>query len=216
MAWRRGESRCSDTRRRAHTLFARQVHFLDRKIPMPFEDFKPPLLFLLIGFLIRIKLLDDSRRIETVIRDGCILEDDRDSIVPAAILGSVQTRLGSVHFQDSSQFDFLLQYGIVVLLEEGDEFIRVSPFCFVVVLDDIRFVGTILTCLRGHFWLSRSQPAPSHRQAHCENQRHHTQLCRLNLLHFQFLLSAGVFAFVVSLNALPKFSALCCGLWSSL
>jgi hypothetical protein len=52
-----------------------------------FENFRFSLFFLLIRFLVRIKLLDDSGCLEIVVRAGRILERDRYAVVPAAALG---------------------------------------------------------------------------------------------------------------------------------
>jgi hypothetical protein len=43
----------------------------------------------------------------------------------------MEPRLNRANFEDSSDFDFFSQYGIVVFSKERDEFIRVSPFNFV-------------------------------------------------------------------------------------
>ena len=76
-------------------------------------------------------------------------------LATAAANGATVAVVRGTHHLNAGDPAFLahlrLQHGIVVLLEESDEFIGVSPFCFVVVLDNIRFVGTILTCLRGRF-----------------------------------------------------------------
>ena len=47
---------------------------------MRFENLKSSLFFLLIRFLVWIKLLDDSGCIEIVVRDGRILERDRYAV----------------------------------------------------------------------------------------------------------------------------------------
>jgi hypothetical protein len=45
----------------------------------------------------------------------------------------MEPRLNRANFEDSSDFNFFPQYGIVVFSKERDEFIRVSPFNFVAV-----------------------------------------------------------------------------------
>jgi hypothetical protein len=61
----------------------------------------------------------------------------------------MEPRLNRANFEDSSDFDFFPQYGIVVLSKERDEFIRVSPFSFVIVFRD------------EGFWLCRpAEPSP--------------------------------------------------------
>jgi hypothetical protein len=45
----------------------------------------------------------------------------------------MEPRLNRANFEDSSDFDFFPQYGIVVFSKERDEFIRVSPSNFVAV-----------------------------------------------------------------------------------
>jgi len=61
-------------------LLRSQVDILDRQVPVRFENLKSSLFFLLIRFLVWIKLLDESGCIEIVVRDGRILERDRYAV----------------------------------------------------------------------------------------------------------------------------------------
>ena len=74
---------------------------------MSVQDFKPALLFLLIGNLVRIKLLDDLRRVEVVVRYRRILEHDRDPIIPSAIFRRAVARLVRVNLQDATQLKIM-------------------------------------------------------------------------------------------------------------
>ena len=103
---------------------------------MRLQYLEPSLLFLFICRLVGEQLFEQGSAIKIVVSDGRILEYDRDAIVPAAILGRMITRSGCSDLQDSAKLYLLLQQGIVVLLEERDEFVGISPFRLVVVLRD--------------------------------------------------------------------------------
>lgn len=70
-----------------------------------------PLLFLFVSVLVRIQLFYVSRRVEVVVGDRRILEDDRDAIVPAPVLRAVVPRLRCVHLENSAQFFSFLKTG---------------------------------------------------------------------------------------------------------
>src|SRR5215472_1052630 len=103
---------------------------------MPVENLESPLLFLLVSVLVWIQLLNDSRCLEVVVSDRRILEDDRDAIVPTPVFRGVVPRLSSVQLENSPQFHLLLQDRVVILLEEGYEFVRMAPFRLVVILNN--------------------------------------------------------------------------------
>src|SRR5262250_699738 len=103
---------------------------------MAIKNFEASLLFLLVCVLVWIQRFDNSRGVEVVVGDCRVLEDDCYAVVPALILCRVVSRLRRVDFENSAQFHFFLQNRIVILLEEGNKFVRVAPFRFVVVLND--------------------------------------------------------------------------------
>src|SRR3982751_2265394 len=107
---------------------------------MRFEDFKAALLFSFVGVLVGKKLLQQPGVIGVSVSHGGVFENDCGAIVPAAIFSGVITWSIREHLQDAAHLDFFLQHGIMVFLEERDEFICMSPFGFVVVLDHIRFI----------------------------------------------------------------------------
>src|SRR5580704_134909 len=112
-----------------------EIHTLDRQIPVGVENLEPPLFFFLVGFLIRIELFDERRAVEIVIRNSRVLENDGHSKVPAPVFGRVITRRRHAYFQHPPQFHFLLQHRVMILLEQREELIRMSPLRFVVVLN---------------------------------------------------------------------------------
>ncbi len=103
---------------------------------MRLQYLEPSLLFALVRRLIREQLFEQRGAIEIVVGDGSILEYDRDAIVPAAVLGCMIARRGCRDLQYSAKLHLFLQQGIVVLLEERDKFIGISPLRLVVVLRD--------------------------------------------------------------------------------
>src|SRR5271167_5021847 len=135
-----GSGRCSFTQK---TLGAAEVDVLDGQVPMGVEDLEAMLLFALIGLLIGEELLEQRLFVEAVIGGGGVLEDDGDAVVPAAVFGGVIARRDSAYFEQPTEFNFFLQQWVMVLLEQRDELLSVSPFHLVVVLDDEGFVLSV-------------------------------------------------------------------------
>ena len=103
---------------------------------MGIEDFEAALLFALVGVLVGKELLEERGGIESVVSDFGVLEDDGGAIVPAAVFGGVIAGSDREYLQDAAELHFFLQQRVVIFLEERDKFVGVTPFCFVVVLDD--------------------------------------------------------------------------------
>src|SRR2546423_608115 len=97
--------------------------------------------------------LPDQRRLVGVRRRGRrrVPEFQRDAIVPARIFGHVVRRSLDFHGEYSSAFDLLLKKRIVILQEELQELLLVSPLRLVVVLHRVRLIGRALwwRALRG-------------------------------------------------------------------
>src|SRR5262249_53674420 len=88
----------------------------------------------LVGLLVGEQLLEERWRVEVVVCNLRVLEDDRGAVVPTAVFGGMVARCGCENLQDAAHFNLFLEDGIVVLFEQGDELVRVSPFRLVVVL----------------------------------------------------------------------------------
>src|SRR6202140_4813981 len=114
-----------------------QIQCLYRQVPVRIENLKPALLLALVGRLIGPELLLQSIFLKRLIGHGGILEYDGYAVVPTPVFGSVIARLIHPYFDHAPHLDFFLEQGIVVLLEQPQELIRMSPLGFVVVLDRI-------------------------------------------------------------------------------
>jgi hypothetical protein len=79
-----------DDGRRVPSFLERDV--LDRHVPVGRKDLEAPLLDVLEPLLIGEEVLPDSCIERGVVGDDGILEDDRDPVVPAALLGGVGAR----------------------------------------------------------------------------------------------------------------------------
>src|ERR1700731_1385874 len=66
-----------------------EIEILDGQIPVRVEDFKAPLLFLLVGVLVGEELFQDRRGIKVIVGDLRVLEDDSGAKIPAAVFGGV-------------------------------------------------------------------------------------------------------------------------------
>src|SRR5271157_3937777 len=113
------------------------------------QDFKAPLLFLGVGFLVGKELLLDGIVIKGIIGNSGVFENNRDPIVPAAIFGAMVTRRVHRHLQHATHFHLFLEQWIVILLEEPQEFVGVAPFGLVVILDNEGFIRGGLGCGNG-------------------------------------------------------------------
>jgi len=101
------------------------------------QDLEPPLLFALERLLIGEQLLGDRFGVKAVLGDPHILPHNRNPIVPASVLRSVEVRANCRNLQDTSKLLFLFEHREVVLLEQPDELIRIPPPRFVVVLNHV-------------------------------------------------------------------------------
>src|SRR5947207_13129042 len=124
----------------------------DGNVPMREEDLEAALLLAgecrLIG-----PELPDQCRLVGIGRRGRrrVPEFQRDAIVPARIFGHVVRRSLDFHGEYSSAFDLLLEERIVILQEQLQELLLVSPLRLVVVLHRVRLIGRALwwRALRG-------------------------------------------------------------------
>src|SRR5512135_134918 len=111
-----------------------QVHILDRDIPVAEQDFEPPLLLALEGLLVREEFLLDRLLARGIVRRRrYVLEDYRDAVIPAPVLRGVVARLDRRDSEDAPGLDLLLQDGEVILLEQADELVSLTPASLVVV-----------------------------------------------------------------------------------
>jgi hypothetical protein len=151
--------------------------------------------FQLSGFLLAYAYLDSSGRLKTsarefwrgrflrlyplyalsllllglldrgVVRDGRVLEDDRDPVVPAAVRGAVVARLDGRELDDPALLGERLEHGEVVLAEEPDELVGVPPAGPVVALDGESTIGV------GYFLGRTGQSTERHAGRHQECRR---------------------------------------------
>src|ERR1039458_646540 len=122
-------------------LFPVQIYVLDRHVPMASEDFKPALLFLRIRGLVGPKLLLQRVFVERLIRGRCGLEHDGHALVPAPVFGRVIARLVHPDLEHAAHFHLLLEQRVVVLLEQLQKLVCMSPLGLVIVFDDERLAG---------------------------------------------------------------------------
>ena len=80
------------------------------------------------------KLLGQRCFVKTIRRRARALEDESNAVIPTAIFRGVIARRMGCHLEDAAQFDFFEQQRQMILFEQGDEFVGVSPFCSVVIL----------------------------------------------------------------------------------
>src|SRR5216683_2926004 len=104
-----------------------EVEVLDGHVPVGVEDFEAALLLFLVGVLVGEKLLEEGRGVEIVVGDLGVLEDDGGAEIPAAVFGGVIARHLREDFENAAQLDFLFQDGIMILLEQSNEFLGVAP-----------------------------------------------------------------------------------------
>ena len=97
------------------------------------------------SFLVRIeRLLDRRLTCSRLVRRHHILEDDRHAEIPAPILSGVISRPRAAHGQEAPALYLLQQHRQMILLEQFDEFLGVSPFCRVVILNGVRLTENSL------------------------------------------------------------------------
>src|SRR5947207_11400434 len=117
----------------------------DRNVPVREEDLEAALLLARKCRLIGPELPDQCRLVGIGRRGRRrVPEFQRDAIVPARIFGHVVRRSLDFHGEYSSAFDLLLKERIVILQEELQEFLLVSPLRLVVVLHGVRLIGRVL------------------------------------------------------------------------
>src|SRR5215472_9389348 len=153
-------------------LIALQFHCLDRQVPMRIQDLKAPLLFPFVGFLIRPELLLDGCLVESFVGHGRVPEDNGHTIVPAPVFGGVVAGLVHPDFQHPSHLDFFPQQRIVVLLEQSQELVRMSPPGLVVILDDERLIRSATEVLGGEHGRRNEQ----HRERSTPHESSHGSL----------------------------------------
>src|SRR5271157_3306076 len=130
---------------------------------MRLEDLEPPLLLALKCLLVGEKLFLHSVLVDGINGRGGALEDQRDAIVPPAVLGGVVPRFDCGDFQDPPVRRQFLENGEMVLLEQANELVRLSPTGLVVAFQNIgAFLGLRLS--------SRRSPGPE-RRAHCQQHQ---------------------------------------------
>src|SRR6266478_4386458 len=141
----------------AHRLLRLQLHALDGHVPMSSKDFKPPLLFLRIRSLVGPKLLLQRVFVERLIRGRRVLEHDGHAIVPAPVFSSVVARLVHPDLEHAAHFHLLLQQRVVVLLEQLQKLICISPLRLVIVFDHERLAGFGCGLSRERDWEQRQK-----------------------------------------------------------
>src|SRR5271165_423661 len=107
------------------------------KVPMRVKNLKPPLLLALKCLLVREKLFLHSVLVDGINGRGGALEDQRDAIVPPAVLGGVVPRFDRGDFQYPPVRRQFLENGEMVLLEQANELVRLSPPGLVVAFQNV-------------------------------------------------------------------------------
>ena len=97
------------------------------KVPMRVKNLEPPLLLALKCLLVGEKLFLHSVLVDGINGRGGALEDQRDAIVPPAVLGGVVPRFDRGDFQYPPVRRQFLENGEMVLLEQANELVRLSP-----------------------------------------------------------------------------------------
>src|ERR1044071_3014263 len=111
-------------------------HRKNGSVPVRDQYLEPPLFFALEGFLIGIKLFGESFFAARISGHGGVFEHYSHAIIPATFFGRVIARSLGADFEYAPALDLLFEHRIMVLLEQANEFVGVSPFRFVVILDD--------------------------------------------------------------------------------
>src|SRR5713101_3282185 len=149
----------------ARDLLPVQLHVLDGHIPMSSKDFKSALLFLRILSLVGPKLFLQRIFVERLIRNRRILEHDGHAIVPAPVFGRVVARLVHPDLEHAAHLHLLLQQRVVVLLEQLQKLVRISPLRLVIVFDHEGLAGFGCGLGRERYW-QQSQKQQQESQFH--------------------------------------------------
>src|SRR5580704_11027488 len=126
-------------RRTSALLF--QIYRLYGQIPVGVENFETALFFARVGRLIGELLFLERIFVEGLIGHGGIFEDDSYAIIPAPVFRGVVAGLVHPDLEQAAHLNFFIEQRVVIFLEELQEFIGVSPFCFVIVFDDKWLAG---------------------------------------------------------------------------
>jgi hypothetical protein len=105
------------------------------------QNFKAVLFFAIGGSLVGKELGQEGVLIDRGVGRLRVLEDDGDAVIPALLLGHVESGGVHAHRQDAALRHLGLQHRVVIFLEEFEELLLVPPVGFVVVLHDVRFAG---------------------------------------------------------------------------
>src|SRR5271170_5175576 len=123
----------------------RRRNIRNRQVPMRQQNLEAPLLFFLVSGLIGIKLFDEALFIR--IGSRCqrrVLEDNRDPVVPALVLGHVVGGRFNLDRDYPARGNDLLKQRVMVLEEEVQKLLLMSPLDLVVILNGIRSIGRAL------------------------------------------------------------------------
>src|SRR5258705_9351824 len=104
-------------------------------VPVRLEQLEPALLLFPVLLLVRVKLLDQLRLGARVPERLPVLEDEDREEGPVAASVAVKARRECLECHQTARLDLRLEQRVVVLLEERQELVLVSPFYFVVIGD---------------------------------------------------------------------------------
>src|SRR4029077_11769035 len=116
-----------------------------------------PLFFPRIRGLVGPKLLLQRVFVERLIRNRRVLEHDGDAIIPASVFGRMVTRLVHPDLEHPAHLHLLLQQRIVVLLEELQKLVGMSPLGLVIVFDHEGLAGFGCRLRWKRYWEQRQQ-----------------------------------------------------------
>ena len=122
-----------------------QIKLIQWNIPMSVKDLKSSLFFFLEFLLVGVKFGNQSTPSSCVFYRSPAFVSDEDEEVPIGSSLAVELRLVRFDRKELASLDFCFQDGIVILLEQLQELIKVAPFHLVVVRNRIRFA----CCLAG-------------------------------------------------------------------
>src|SRR5215469_3198922 len=114
----------------------------DGQVPVGKKDLEAALLFALVSGLVRPEFLDKPRLVG--VRSGGrgrILVADGDAVIPAAVFSDVVSRRFNLERHNAARGGDLLKKRVVVLQEEIEKLLLMSPLNLVVVLHSVGLVG---------------------------------------------------------------------------
>ena len=155
-------------------LFGCRSNVGNGNVPVGEKNFEAALFFALVGRLVGKKFLHGFffGGIRSC-SDGGILEGDGDAIVPAGLFRHVVGRRFDFDGEEVAGFDALLQQRVVVLQEEIQKFLLMSPLNFVVVLHGVGFVRAALrgSALSENKWREKCAECGSEKKFHASLRR---------------------------------------------